>query len=46
MGDAIGTPGLIYQPTDDTFRGVVSFSYRICDTRGACSIGQVTVDVT
>jgi len=41
-----GAHSLIYQASDSHFRGVVSFSYRVCDTRGACSIGRVTVDVT
>jgi hypothetical protein len=41
-----GAHGLIYRASDSHFRGVVVFSYRVCDTRGACSIGRVTVDVT
>ena len=41
-----GANGLIYQSPDTDFLGVVAFSYRVCDTRGACSIGQVAVEVT
>ena len=41
-----GAHSLIYQASDSHFHGVVAFSYRVCDMRGACSIGRVTVDVT